>query len=43
MRITSQKPSALTATTSKVTIAGDIKNFEEAGCDISFTATGYLK
>lgn len=44
MRIRSQVPATLTATTPSVTIIGDIQNFQEdTGCTISFVATGYLQ
>jgi hypothetical protein len=44
MRIRSQVPAVPTATTMKITIIGDIQNYEiDPGCKLSFIATGYLK
>ena len=44
MRITSQVPAVLTATTPSVIIKGNVQNYAgDTSCTIGFTAVGYLK
>jgi hypothetical protein len=44
MRITSQVPATLTATTPSVILKGNVQNYAgDTGCTIGFTAVGYLK
>ena len=42
VRFTSQKPQVLTTETTDIRIKGDIRNFDgDAGCNVSFSATGF--